>query len=116
MESYVFDVRYKIKVDLDSIPPLSVTPSNEPTEVVVKADVGYRVGRTDRLGPGEEFYSAAVNPQLRHARLRVEIMDLRRLLHLPQKMTCSTLASYAADKVPTPINRSWQFLRRPDLF
>jgi len=54
VEGYVFDVRHRVKADIDAIPELHVEPTREPTEVIVKDAVGYRLGRPDRLGPGEE--------------------------------------------------------------
>ncbi len=54
VEGFIFDVRHKIKADIQKIPRLWVDPSREPTEVVAKDAVGYRVGRPDRLGPGRE--------------------------------------------------------------
>jgi len=54
VEGFIFDVRQRVKADIGKIPPLFVDPSREPTEVVVKDAVGYRVGRPDRVGPGRE--------------------------------------------------------------
>lgn len=56
VEGYIFDIRYKITADIKSIPPLKISPVREPTEVIVKDAVGYKVGRPDRLGPGVEVY------------------------------------------------------------
>jgi type III restriction enzyme len=54
VEGYVFDVRQRIRLNLDNVPYLQISPTEEPTEVVVKPAVGYRIGRPDRLGPGPE--------------------------------------------------------------
>jgi type III restriction enzyme len=54
VEGYVFDVRQRIRLNLDDVPYLQISPTEEPTEVVVKPAVGYRIGRPDRLGPGPE--------------------------------------------------------------
>jgi len=54
VEGFIFDVRHRVKADIEKIPKLWVHPSREPTEVVAKDAVGYRVGRPDRLGPGRE--------------------------------------------------------------
>lgn len=54
VEGYIFDVRHRIKVNMDELPELVVDPSREPTEVIAKDAVGYRLGRRDRLGPGVE--------------------------------------------------------------
>jgi len=54
VEGYVFDVKQKITADIDSMPRLIIDPAREPTEVVAKDFVGYRIGRPDRLGPGRE--------------------------------------------------------------
>jgi len=54
VEGYILDVKQKIKADVDSMPRLIIDPIREPTEVVAKDFVGYRIGRPDRLGPGKE--------------------------------------------------------------
>jgi len=54
VDGYIFDVRQRIRVNLDNVPYLTIDPTSEPTEVVVKPAVGYRIGRPDRLGPGPE--------------------------------------------------------------
>ena len=54
VEGFIFDVRHRVKADIEKIPKLWVNPSREPTEALVKDAVGYRVGRPDRLGPGRE--------------------------------------------------------------
>lgn len=53
VEGYVFDVRQKIKINLDTIPYLLLDPTSAPTEVEVKPISGYQIGRPDRLGPGK---------------------------------------------------------------
>jgi type III restriction enzyme len=53
VEGYVFDVKQKITADVDRIPPLYIDPSKEPTEVIVKDQVGIRVGRPALAGPGK---------------------------------------------------------------
>lgn len=53
VEGYVFDVKYKIKADVDKIPRLHIDPTKEPTEIVTKDAVVMKIGRPDRLGPGE---------------------------------------------------------------
>ncbi|MCX7993876.1 MAG: hypothetical protein N2651_09440, partial [Fimbriimonadales bacterium] len=52
VEGYVFDVRQQIRVDFEKIPYLHLDPTREPTEVAVRPQVGYQIGRPDRLGPG----------------------------------------------------------------
>lgn len=54
LEGFVFDVRHRIRCDVDKLPEMVVDPSKEPTEVIVKAAAGYRIARPDRLGPGQE--------------------------------------------------------------
>ena len=65
VEGYIFDVRERITIDMNKVPVLKMTPSIEPTEVIVKDAVGYKVGKPDRLGPGvevsqtrDEFYAS----------------------------------------------------------
>lgn len=52
VEGYVFDIRQRIRLNLEGVPWLEVSPEEEPTEVMVKPAVDSRVGRPDRLGPG----------------------------------------------------------------
>jgi len=54
VEGYVVDVRQRIKVDFEKLPYMVIAPTIEPTEVVAKPAVGYRIGRPDRLAPGPE--------------------------------------------------------------
>ncbi len=54
VEGYVFDVKSRIKADISKIKELTVDPSKEPTRVVVKGTVGYKIGFPTRLGPGQE--------------------------------------------------------------
>jgi type III restriction enzyme len=56
VEGFVFDVRHKIRADVEKIPPLVIDPAKEPTELVAKDAVVVKVGRPDRLGPGKEVY------------------------------------------------------------
>jgi type III restriction enzyme len=54
VEGYIFDVKQKVTADIDRTPPLYVDPSKEPTEVLVKGQVGTRFGRPSLQGPGKE--------------------------------------------------------------
>lgn len=75
VEGYVFDVRQKVKVDLDKVPYLVIDPTSEPTEVVVKPAAGYRIGRPDRLGPGPEVLHDR-NPFHREKRLQASVYEI----------------------------------------
>jgi len=75
VEGYVFDVRQRIRVNWDEVPYLVIDPSTEPTEVQVKPAVGYRVGRPDRLGPGEEVLHDR-NPFYRENRLQATVYEI----------------------------------------
>ncbi|MEW6419976.1 MAG: hypothetical protein AB1480_17985 [Nitrospirota bacterium] len=54
VEGYVFDVKNRIRADISKIKELTVDPSKEPTRVIVKGTVGYKIGFPTRLGPGYE--------------------------------------------------------------
>ena len=54
VEGYVFDVKSKIKADIDSIPELHIDPVDEPTIVEAKGAVAMKLGKPDRMGPGGE--------------------------------------------------------------
>ncbi len=75
VEGYVFDVRHKIKLDIDKLPELYVDPSKAPTEVVVKGQIGYRIGRPDRLGPGKEVIHDR-NPFHQEKRLQATVYEI----------------------------------------
>ncbi len=75
VEGYVFDVRQRIRVNLEDVPYLIVNPADEPTEVVAKPAVGYRVGRPDRLGPGVEVLHDR-NPFHREKRLQATVYEI----------------------------------------
>ena len=75
VEGYIFDVRHRIKVDLERIPYLVIDPSSAPTEVVAKPAAGYRLGRPDRLGPGPEVVHDR-NPFHRAKRLQASVYEI----------------------------------------
>jgi type III restriction enzyme len=75
VEGFIFDVRHRVKADIEKIPPLWVHPSQEPTEIVAKDAVGYRVGRPDRLGPGREVVQDR-NPFHETHRLQATVYEI----------------------------------------
>jgi len=75
VESYVFDVRQRIRVNLEGVPYLMIDPASEPTEVVAKPTAGYRIGRPDRLGPGPEVLQDR-NPFHRENRLQASVYEI----------------------------------------
>ena len=75
VEGYVFDVRQRIRVNLEEVPYLVIDPSTEPTEVQVKPAVGYRIGRPDLLGPGEEVLHDR-NPFHHEKRLQATVYEI----------------------------------------
>lgn len=75
VEGYVFDVRQRIKINLEDVSYLKIDPSHEPTEVVAKPAAGYRIGRPDRLGPGPEVLHDR-NPFHREKRLQATVYEI----------------------------------------
>ncbi|GBC78975.1 hypothetical protein HRbin09_00186 [bacterium HR09] len=75
VEGYIFDVRQRIRLNLEKMPYLTIDPTHEPTEVVAKPAVGYRVGRPDRLGPGAEVLHDR-NPFHREKRLQAVVYEI----------------------------------------
>ncbi|MCL0098376.1 DEAD/DEAH box helicase family protein [Dehalococcoidia bacterium] len=75
VEGYIFDVRHRIKIDLDRVPYLIIDPSTAPTEVVAKPTAGYRLGRPDRLGPGKEVIQDR-NPFHEVKRLQASVYEI----------------------------------------
>ena len=73
VEGYVFEVRQRIKADLSKVAPVTIEPSKDPTETVVRAIVGYQTGEPTLAGPGKsveqtrrEFYESARVQQLEY--------------------------------------------------
>ncbi len=75
VESYVFDVRQRICVNLTDIPYFQIDSLHEPTEVIAKPAAGYRIGRPDRLGPGPEVLHDR-NPFHREKRLQASVYEI----------------------------------------
>ncbi|MCL0102627.1 DEAD/DEAH box helicase family protein [Dehalococcoidia bacterium] len=103
VEGYVFDVRYRVTADVAAIPEIELTPSTDPTEVMVKNANGYRMARPDQLGPGDvivhdrsEFYhsqrlqatmydmASQITHRLVPERRDGEQVDVKRRLIFPQ--------------------------------
>jgi len=74
VEGYVLDVRSRIRLNLDGVPFLQIG-GDEPTEVTVKPQVGYLIGRPDRLGPGPEVVHDR-NPFHREKRLQATVYEI----------------------------------------
>jgi type III restriction enzyme len=74
VEGYILDVRSRIRLNLDGVPFLQIG-GDEPTEVIVKPAVGYRIGRPDRLGPGPEVVHDR-NPFHREKRLQATVYEI----------------------------------------
>ena len=74
VEGYIVDVRSRIRLNLNGVPFLQIG-GDEPTEVTVKPQVGYRIGRPDRLGPGLEVVHDR-NPFHREKRLQATVYEI----------------------------------------
>jgi len=74
VQGYVVDVKSRIRLNLDGVPFLQIG-GDEPTEVMVKPQVGYRIGRPDRLGPGLELVHDR-NPFHREKRLQATVYEI----------------------------------------
>jgi type III restriction enzyme len=74
VEGYIVDVRSRIRLNLDGVPFLQIG-GDEPIEVTVKPQVGYRIGRPDRLGPGPEVVHDR-NPFHREQRLQATVYEI----------------------------------------
>jgi len=75
VEGYVFDVRYRIKANIDNIPQILIDPSKAPTEVIAKGAVGFKIGRPDRFGPGKEVIQDR-NPFYKDKRLQATVYEI----------------------------------------
>jgi type III restriction enzyme len=74
VEGYIVDVRSRIRLNLDGVRFLQVG-GEDPTEVIAKPAVGYRIGRPDRLGPGPEVVHDR-NPFHREKRLQATVYEI----------------------------------------
>ena len=74
VEGYILDVRSRIRLNIDKVPFLQIG-GDEPTEITVKPQVGYRIGRPDRLGPGFEVVHDR-NPFHRAKRLQATVYEI----------------------------------------
>lgn len=75
VEGFVFDVKSRIKIDMAKLKEITVDPGKEPTKVVVKGAVGYKIGFPTRLGPGKEAYQDR-NPFHETRRLKEIIFEI----------------------------------------
>lgn len=75
VEGYIYDIRRKVRADVKSIPVLAVSPSTEPTEVVVKPASGVTTEKPTRLWPGEEKIETR-NEFLKAHRLQTTIFEI----------------------------------------
>lgn len=108
VEGYVFDVKSRIRLNLDAVPYLRIDPTSEPTEVTVKPAVGYRIGRPDRLGPGAEILHDR-NPFHCEKRLQASVYEIaaeltRRLKDKREEWSARHLL------FPQVLNIVWQYL------
>ena len=74
VEGFVFDVRERIKADVGRIPRIDVEPRRDPTETIVRPQVGYQSGAPTALGPGttvrqtrQEFYETVRLQEVEYA-------------------------------------------------
>jgi type III restriction enzyme len=110
VEGYIFDVRQRIRLDLQGVPYLIVSPNEEPTEVTVKPAVGYRVGRPDRLGPGlEEVHDR--NPFYTEKRLQSTVYELA--AELTERL-CQKRREWQARHIlfPQVLRCVWEYLEQ----
>jgi len=108
VEGYVFDVHSRIRLNLEDVPYLEITPDTEPTEVIAKPATGYRIGRPDRLGPGIEVLQDR-NPFHREKRLQSTVYEIAAEItqHLKNKRE-----DWSARHVlfPQVLDIVWQYL------
>jgi len=107
VEGYVVDVRVRIRLNLDDVPFLQIG-GDEPTEVTVKPQVGYRIGRPDRLGPGLEVLHDR-NPFHREKRLQATVYEiaaeLTRRLKEKKEQYCARHVLF-----PQVLDAVWRYL------
>ena len=79
VEGFVYRVKSKITAEVDKIEKLSVEPTIEPTETIVRVRIGYHIGSPGMGGPGEavtqtraRFYES-IRPQQIHYEIARQI-------------------------------------------
>jgi len=108
VEGYVFDVRSRIRLNLENVPYLQIDPSSEPTEVTVKPAVGFRIGRPNRLGPGPEVIQDR-NPFHREKRLQATVYEIA--AELTRRLKDKSEAWSARHVLfPQVLNVIWEYL------
>jgi type III restriction enzyme len=107
VEGYILDVRSCIRLNLDGVPFLQIG-GDEPTEVIVKPAVGYRIERPDRLGPGPEVVHDR-NPFHREQRLQATVYEIA--AELTQQLT-QKRKEWSARHIlfPQVLAAVWQYL------
>jgi len=110
VEGYVVDVKSRIRLNLDHLPYLKIDPASEPTEVIAKPAVGYRIGRPDRLGPGPEVVHDR-NPFHREKRLQATVYEIA--AELTRRLTEKEKDGFARHLLfPQVLNAVWEFLEQ----
>lgn len=114
VDGYVFDVRQRIRVNLEDIPYLRIDPTTEPTLVVTKPASGYRIGRPDRLGPGPEVLQDR-NPFHREKRLQASVYEIA--AELTQRLK-DRREDWNARHIlfPQVLNIVWEYLEKRVFF
>jgi type III restriction enzyme len=105
VEGYIVDVKQKIQADVDSMPRLIIDPTREPTEVVAKDFVGYRIGRPDRLGPGKEVIQDR-NPFHSFHRLQTTVY------HIAAEVTEKLGPEKRPFIFPQVLELTWQYIEK----
>jgi type III restriction enzyme len=108
VEGYVFDVRQRVKVNLEKVPYLKISPGEEPTEVVARPVSGYRIGRPDRLGPGPTILHDR-NPFHQQKRLQATVYEIA--AEITRRLTEKRTELFTKHLIfPQVLNIVWQYL------
>jgi type III restriction enzyme len=108
VEGYVFDVRQRLKVNLEKVPYLKISPGEEPTEVVARPVSGYRIGRPDRLGPGPTILHDR-NPFHQQKRLQATVYEIA--AEITRRLTEKRTELFTKHLIfPQVLNIVWQYL------
>jgi len=87
------------------MPRLIIDPTREPTEVVAKDFVGYRIGRPDRLGPGKEVIQDR-NPFHSFHRLQTTVY------HIAAEVTEKLGPEKRPFIFPQVLELTWQYIEK----
>ncbi len=106
VEGYAQSIRHRVKVDWDSIAPLSLDPTQIPPEVEMKAGLPSNTGRPTLVGPGR-LERVDLNPFREGQRFQHLVFEMARDMtrHLTDQPGCEVPAHVLFPQLATAVAR-----------